>query len=314
MKNILITGADGFIGSFLFHAVETHGRVIGTTRATNASSDKGKLIAGSITNLSFLRDIVSRYEIDTIVHLAASTVLRQAYVDPLSCIQNNIIGTTNVLEVARMNPDVKRVVVATSDKAYGDAPVTPYTEDMQMRASDIYGTSKACADLLCSGYHKTYGIDVRVIRSGNVFGPGDPNHSRLIPASCIQLWQDKSPIVYLGAENHAREFVYIDDEINGYLTVLKKGKAGEAYNIGSPDRFTVYDMASKLCKVFKENIPHAKKLKPVIEHREFVEIKNQSLSTKKLEALGWKPSTSPIEEKLLETIKYYEFADLIETH
>ena len=290
MSNVLITGANGFLGSAIArHLIDNGDHVVGFIRDMNYKTphdllDSMSVTRGDLTNYDALCFAISHYEIDTIFHVGACTILRKGVVDPKTCFASNITGTVNVLEAARVagKNTVKKIVVASSDKAYGTQPKLPYTEDMCMGVDDPYSTSKACTDLLARCYARTYDMDVNVIRAGNIYGPGDLNFSRLVPKTILRALKGHAPTLYKGVERYRREFMYVDDIVNAYLTVAKHGEAGEAYNVGGSGFISILDTAKLILEVMKSD------LEPEIIEKDFVEIKDQYLDASKLQALGWK--------------------------
>ena len=242
---------------------------------------------------------MSHYEIDTVFHLAAITILRQSVMDPMTCYQINVMGTLNVLEAARQ-VGVGKVVSKSSDKAYGTYEKLPYVETMPVQSSpDPYSTSKACMDLISQSYATTYDLDVSIIRAGNIYGPGDLNISRLIPRTILRCLDNHPPQLYTGVGQYKREFMYIEDVVDAYLTVAEKGLKGEAYNVGGSGYQTVFDTVNKICDLtgFKD--------KPVIIKKDFIEIKEQYLDPSKIMKLGWK-CTHDIDAGLKKTVDWYK--------
>lgn len=294
MRNCLITGANGFVGSAVARklASQKDVNVVAFVKDFNHKTpydlmDKISVTRGDLRDFDSLCFAISHYEIDTIFHLGATTILRKSVIDPRTCLGINIMGTVNVLEAARTagSNTVKKVVVASSDKAYGTQPKLPYTEDMPMCAEDPYSTSKACTDMLSRSYHYTYGMNVNVVRSGNIYGPGDLNFSRLIPKGICSIINGKSPEIYSGVAHFRREFMYIDDVVDAYLLLAEKGGPGEAYNIGGSGFKSVAETADTICDVMRDKYG---KYSPVIVPKDFIEIKDQYLDASKIQALGWK--------------------------
>jgi len=288
MKNVLVTGANGFLGAALCAKLLTMNKtVVGLIRDRNYKSrrdilDNISVVYGDLRDYDIVRYAVSKYEIDTIFHLGAITILKMATYDPKTCYQVNVMGTINVLEAARECGHVTKVVVASSDKAYGNHDKLPYVEDMALLASDPYSTSKACEDLIAQSYAHTYGLDTSILRSGNIFGPGDLNKSRIIPGSILRILDGQRPIIYKGVGNYKREFMYIDDVIDGYLHVQDRGLKGEAYNIGGSGFQNIFDTTNMIIEEMGVD------MEPQILEKDFIEIKEQYLDSSKLESLGWK--------------------------
>jgi len=288
LQNVLVTGANGFVGAAVVdRLLRMNKTVVGLIRDKNYKSRRDILenisvVHGDLRDYDTVRYAVSKYEIDTIFHIGAITILKMATYDPKTCFQTNIMGTVNVLEAARECKHVSKVVVASSDKAYGNHDILPYKEDYALLASDPYSTSKSCTDLLTQSYHYTYGLDTSIVRSGNIFGPGDLNKSRIIPGSILRVLAGERPVIYKGVGNYKREFMYIDDVVDAYLTVQDRGLPGHAYNIGGSGFQNIFDTVGMVLEEMGTDI------EPEILEKDFIEIKEQYLDSTKLEELGWK--------------------------
>ncbi len=304
MNNVLVTGANGFVGSAMCQRLlQMNKRVVGLIRDRNYKSNRNILdsisvVYGDLRDYDVVRYAVSKYEIDTIFHLGAITILKMATYDPKTCIQTNIMGTANVLEAARECGHVKKIVVASSDKAYGNHNLLPYKEDFALLASDPYSTSKSCTDLITQSYSHTYGLNTSILRSGNIFGPGDLNKSRVIPGSILRILDGERPVVYQGVGAYKREFMYIDDVVDGYLSVQDRGLSGHAYNIGGSGFQTIFDTLNIVIEEMGVDI------QPTVIKKDFIEIKEQYLDSTKLEGLGWKCKFS-IRDGIRQSIPWY---------
>jgi len=288
MSNVLVTGANGFVGAALCDRLLSMNKtVVGLVLDRNYKSrrdilDNISVVYGDLRDYDVVRYAVSKYEIDTIFHVGAITILKMATADPKTCFQVNIMGTVNVLEAARECGHVTKVVVASSDKAYGVHEDLPYKEDFALLASDPYSTSKSCTDLLAQSYAYTYGLDTSVVRSGNIFGPGDLNKSRIIPGSILRILNGERPVIYKGVGNYKREFMYIEDVVDAYMAVQDRGLKGDAYNIGGAGFLNIFDTVKIIIEEMGSNI------EPQILEKDFIEIKEQYLDASKLESLGWR--------------------------
>jgi len=304
MQNVLVTGANGFVGSALSDRLVSMGKtVVGFVKDKNYKSrrdilDKISIVYGDLRDYDAVRYAISKYEIDTVFHLGAITILKMATYDPKTCIQVNVMGTANVLEAARECGHVRKVVVASSDKAYGNHTILPYKEDFSLLASDPYSTSKSCTDLLSQSYAYTYDLNTSILRSGNIFGPGDLNKSRIIPGSILRILDGERPVIYSGVGNFKREFMYIDDVIDGYLYVQDRGLKGEAYNIGGSGFQNIFDTVNIIIEEMGTDI------RPQVLERDFIEIKEQYLDATKLENLGWDCKFS-IREGIRQAVPWY---------
>lgn len=298
MKRTLITGTNGFLANRLIDYCD--GFVCGITRGQNHKAEKKcTTFYGSILDLEFLKQVISDNEITHIYHLAAQSIVRIANTNPLYALNDNIIGTANVLEAVRqIHPKIK-VVCASSDKAYGEQKYLPYTETMSMQAGGIYDTSKACGDLVAQSYSLSFGLDVNIVRSANIYGAGDMNLSRIIPNSIMRILKNEKPIIYSGVIEYKREFIYVDDVCEAYKTIAEKGVSGEAYNVGTGEVYRVGDIVEMICEEMNWTNGISVPIKS------FPEIHTQHLSSDKIKDLGWQPKVS-MKEGIKKTIQWYK--------
>lgn len=314
-KSVLITGLNGFLASHLAKRLVDFGaNVTGLLFDASIESDfyncssrsHIKVIKGSICELNKTIQILNEFEIDTVFHLAAQTQVTKTYDDPLETFETNIRGTYLILEACRRyNPKLlKRVIVASSDKAYGSSEVLPYKEDHPLKAEFPYDVSKSCADLLSHSYHKTYQIPVGIVRSANIYGPGDYNFERLIPYCIRSFYFDERPKLRSDG-SYLRNYIFIDDIVDGYLKLAEnlqsKRLFGEAFNFGTPDSFIVLYVVALIAKFMgKED------LKPVILNQANKEVVDQKLCYEKaFKYLQWAPKT-PFIQGLEKTIESYK--------
>lgn len=299
MKRTLITGTNGFLARRLIDFCGDG--VVGLSRGTNFKKDELKCteVHGDILDIEFLKRVISDLEIEVIYHCAAKSIVRIANTNPRYCFEDNIIGTVNVLEAVRqINPKIK-VVCASSDKSYGEHTNLPYTEDMALQSGDPYSTSKACADLVAQSYFKTYGLNINIVRSANIYGAGDINLSRIIPNTITKILKKEKPVIYSGVMQYKREFVYVDDVCEAYKLISEKGKPGEAYNVGNGSVYKVGELVESICNLmdWKDGIE--------IVNKSFPEIQMQYLSSEKIKEIGWEAKVS-LEEGLFKTIFWYK--------
>lgn len=273
--------------------------MVGITRDRNHKTKPtaSTIIMGDILDRELLKRVIADYEITTIFHLAAQSIVKIAYANPVNTFESNVMGTLNVLEAARQVNLSCKIVIASSDKAYGRHDDLPYRETMDVRPDGPYATSKACADLIAQSYHKEYGLNVNIIRCANIYG-FDPNTSRIIPNTILRILQGKRPIAFQSVLSYKRELIHVDDVCRAYLTVAEKGKPGEIYNIGDEECYTVKETIEKICTLM--NVP----FEIDIVNKPFTEIPFQYLSAKKLKALGWKKQVN-ITEGLKQAIACY---------
>ncbi len=312
-----MTGCAGLLGSWLAaELVESGAGVVGLIRdrvpesqlIRSATRDRIDIAHGDICDYPLMERIIAEYEIDTVFHLAAQTIVGIANRAPLSTFETNIRGTWMVLEAARRNPTVKRVVVASSDQAYGTHAELPYREDTPLQAQHPYGVSKSCADLIARTYAHTYAMPIAVTRCVNLYGGGDLNWNRLVPGTMRSLLQGQRPVVRSDG-TLKRDYIFVRDAVCGYLMVAQQldrdEVRGQAFNFGVDKPLSVLDMISSIIQV--SGNPH---LEPIILNQARNEIREQFLSSEKAsQVLGWRPRYN-LKSGLVETYSWYrEFLD-----
>ena len=262
------------------------------------------MVNGALEDFWALERAINRYEVDTVFHLAAQTIVGAAYRFPLPTFEANIRGTYNLLEACRIHAAlVKRVVIASSDKAYGEQPRLPYTEDMPLEGRHPYEVSKSCADLLAQAYYHTYGMPLAIARCGNVFGGGDLNWSRIVPGTIRSLLQKERPIIRSDG-TYVRDYIYVEDVARAYMRLAERLEddrvQGEAFNFSNEMPLTVLEMVTRIRKLM-----NAEDIEPEIRASARAEIRSQHLSSAKArEVLGWEPGFD-LECGLGETISWY---------
>ena len=267
--------------------------------------NRTSVVNGDLTDFWTVERAVNDHEVDTIIHLGAQTIVGTAHRFPLPTLETNIRGTYNVLESARLHGGiVKRVVVASSDKAYGDQSDLPYTEETPLGAQFPYDVSKACADLIAQMYYNSFGLPVTVARCGNVYGEGDLNWSRIVPGTIRSLLNKTSPIIRSDGK-YVRDYIYVQDVAQAYLELADvsgdEGIAGEAFNFSNETPVTVLEMVAEIASALDVS-----DILPTVLNEAQGEIKNQYLSSEKArELLGWKARFS-LSQGLQKTIKWYQ--------
>ncbi|WP_286058889.1 GDP-mannose 4,6-dehydratase [Bacillus mojavensis] len=310
-KNVFVTGCTGLLGSYLVkELIEQGANVTGLVRDHVPQSNlyqgdhvkKMNIVQGALEDLPVIERALGEYEIDTVFHLAAQAIVGVANRNPVSTFEANILGTWNVLEACRKHPLIKRVIVASSDKAYGDQENLPYDEDMPLQGKHPYDVSKSCADLISHTYFHTYGLPVCITRCGNLYGGGDLNFNRIIPQT-IQLVLDGEAPEIRSDGTFVRDYFYIEDAVQAYLLLAEKMEelnlAGEAFNFSNEIQLTVLELVEKILKKMNSN------LKPKVLNQGSNEIKHQYLSAEKArKLLNWAPAYT-IDEGLEKTIGWY---------
>ena len=299
--NILVTGAAGFLGKRIAGNRPLSQEVYWLFHDRPGDSFGDPVIEGDIKDYARLLELIVDCEIDQIYHCAAKSIVRNCKSDPLACFHTNVLGTANLLEAARQSGHVQGVMVMESDKSYGNGPV-PYVEDQALRPGSVYEASKACTGHICRAYYENYGLPVFTVRSANVYGPGDPNMSRLVPRTITRLLRGEAPQVTAGANDFLREFIYIDDFVEYVTRLMDKQPWGEAFNVGSGETATVAGVVAMICELMDRPVDMEEWAKPA----GLVEIPEQSLCLNKLQK--WLPEIeSPVKlrEGLQQTIAWY---------
>ncbi len=313
-KRVFITGATGLVGSWLTKAlVEKQAYVAVLLRDHDPQSElfrsgviqKTTAVQGSLEDYQSLERAINDHEIDTVFHLGAQTIVGAAHRQPLATFEANIRGTYHLLEACRKQPTlVQRIIIASSDKAYGSSDILPYTEEMPLNGRHPYDVSKSCADLLALTYFNTYHLPLIIARCGNIYGGGDLNWSRLIPGTIRSFLNQEAPVIRSDG-NFTRDYVYVEDAVNAYLLLAehsdKSNIQGEAFNFGPAQPYSVLQIVEAIQKLMGAFDIH-----PQICNQAKGEIKHQSLNSDKArEKLSWSPQFS-LEQGLLSTIQWYE--------
>jgi CDP-glucose 4,6-dehydratase len=311
-RRVFVTGGTGLLGGWLIRELlDQQAEVVALVRDGSPRSmlvqegilDLISVVRGSLEDFDLIRRALSEYEPATVFHLAAQSIVGTAKRDPLSTLQANIHGTWNVLEASRQ-ASVRQVLVASSDKAYGDNPDLPYRETHALQGHFPYDVSKSCADLICGMYAVTYGLPVAVLRCANLFGGGDLNFSRLIP-DLIRATLDGERFVIRSDGKFVRDFLYVRDAALAYLCLAERlndipSLAGQAFNFSLEVRATVLEIVEKTLVLMGRP-----DLQPVIQNQASNEIREQYLSCQKAHrTLAWSPRYS-LEDGLRETIDWY---------
>jgi CDP-glucose 4,6-dehydratase len=317
----LVTGATGLVGSALVdRLVEAGADVTCLVRDWVPQSElvrKGflervKVARGDVREQDTLERVLGEYETDTVIHLAAQTIVGVANRNPVSTFDSNIRGTWALLEACRRSPRVKQIVLASSDKAYGEHEVLPYDENAALQGRHPYDVSKSCSDLIGQAYAVTYDLPVAITRCGNFYGPGDLNWNRIVPGTIRSVLRGQRPIIRSDG-NYIRDYFYVEDGAAAYMLLAEKQAGdpalkGQAFNFSNEIQVTVLDLVRKILSLMDSE------LEPLIENSATGEIRRQYLSADKARArLGWKPLFT-LDQGLERTIEWYrEFLGTQET-
>lgn len=308
----LVTGATGLLGGWLVaRLVDAGADVVCLVRDWVPDSqlvragllERTKLVRGDVRDQAVLERTLGEYEIDTVFHLAAQTIVGIANRNPISTFETNIAGTWRLLEAARRSSTVKQIVVASSDKAYGSHDVLPYTEEAPLVGRHPYDVSKSAADLVAQSYAATYDLPVGITRSGNLYGGGDLNWSQLIPGTIRSILRGMRPIIRSDG-TYVRDYFYVEDGAAANMA-LAEGLArdpelrGEAFNFSNELQMTVLEVVERILDLMGSD------LEPEIRNEATHEIRHQYLSAEKARrTLGWKPLFT-LDAGLRRTIDWY---------
>ena len=312
-KSVFITGCTGLLGSWMVkELLERGANITGLIRDSVPKSNlylsgvfpEINIVRGSVEDLFLLERILSDYEIDIIFHLAAQTIVNTANINQLSTFEKNIKGTWNILEAARHTAEIQSIIIASSDKAYGEKTRLPYDETSPLTGEHPYDVSKSCADLIARTYYVSYGLPVCITRCGNFFGGGDLNFNRIVPGVIRSVIFNEPPIIRSDGSN-IRDYFYVRDAALAYIHLAEKMSEidikGEGFNFSAEIKLSVVEMMNIILKLMNRE-----DLQPIILDKTTNEIKHQYLSAEKArKVLNWTPKFS-VESGLQETIKWYE--------
>ncbi|HND52049.1 MAG TPA: GDP-mannose 4,6-dehydratase [Pirellulaceae bacterium] len=312
-RPVLVTGATGLVGGWLVRRLlEAGADVVCTVRdwvprcelMRSGDLERVRVVRGDICDQAFLERVLGEYEIDTVMHLAAQTIVGIANRNPVSTFESNIGGSWKLLEACRRSPRVKQVIFASSDKAYGEATHLPYSEETPLAGRHPYDVSKSCADLIAQTYAHTYGLPVAITRCGNFYGGGDLNWNRIVPGTIRSILRGKAPVIRSDGL-FVRDYFYVEDGAAAYMHLAEQlaerpELRGEAFNFSNEIQLTVLELVERILHVMGST------LSPEVRGEACHEIRHQYLSAEKArERLGWEPLFS-LDEGLRRTIQWYE--------
>jgi CDP-glucose 4,6-dehydratase len=312
-KNVFVTGCTGLLGSWLTEELINLGaNVICLVRDYVPLSriykegliDKISVISGSLEDYYVIERALNEYEVEVIFHLGAQAIVPIANNNPFSTFESNVKGTWVLLEACRRNRKVNKILIASSDKAYGEHKILPYTEEMPLIGRNPYDVSKSCADLIAQMYFYHYEIPICVTRCGNLFGGGDLNFNRIVPGTIRSVFYNERPVIRSDGK-YVRDYFYVKDAAKVYILLAEKmddsSIVGQAFNFGNDTPMTVLEITNEILSLMNRL-----DLEPIILNQAKGESPRQYLSSKKArEMLQWKPTFS-LREGLLETIEWYK--------
>jgi CDP-glucose 4,6-dehydratase len=311
-RPVFVTGATGLLGHWLAQRlVDAGADVVCLVRDWVPTSElmrsglieRVKVVRGDVRDQPLLERSLGEYEIGTVFHLAAQTIVTIANRNPVSTFETNVAGTWALLEACRRSPKVEQIVVASSDKAYGDSKNLPYTEDAPLQGRHPYDASKSCADLIAQTYASTYDLPAVITRCGNFYGGGDLNWNRIVPGTIRSILRGQNPVIRSDGLS-VRDYFYVEDGANAYMQLAEKLASkpewrGQAFNFSNETQVNVLDLVRKILALMGSG------LSPVVMNEASNEIRHQYLSAQKARSLlGWAPLFT-LEEGLARTIEWY---------
>ncbi len=307
-----VTGATGLVGGWLVRRLMNLGAdVICLVRdwvpqselVRSHALDEVKVVRGDVNDQALLERVLGEYEISTVIHLAAQTIVPIANRNPVSTFETNIGGTWALLEACRRSPLVKQIVMASSDKAYGSHESLPYDEATPLQGRHPYDVSKSCADLIAQSYAETYGLPVVITRCGNFYGGGDLNWNRIVPGTIRSVLRGQRPVIRSDGQ-FVRDYFYVEDGAAAYTLIAERlnedeGLKGQAFNFSNETQVTVLEVVNQILRLMDSH------LEPDVRNEATNEIRHQYLSAARArETLGWKPLFT-MEQGMQKTIDWY---------
>lgn len=311
-RPVLVTGGTGLVGGWLVKSlVEQGADIVCLVRdwvpqselVRSGELDRVKVVRGDIRDRELIERALGEYEIHTVFHLAAQTIVGIANRNPISTFESNIEGTWNVLEACRRSPSVKAVILASSDKAYGDQEKLPYSEETPLEGRHPYDVSKSCADLIAQAYGVTYGLPVAITRCGNFYGGGDLNWNRIVPGTIRSVIRGERPVIRSDGK-FIRDYFYVEDGAACYMLLAERlaedpALRGMGFNFSNEIQVNVLELVEILLEKLESS------LTPDVRNEASHEIRHQYLSAERArKMLGWRPLFT-LDEGLTRTIEWY---------
>jgi CDP-glucose 4,6-dehydratase len=312
-RSVLVTGATGLLGGWLTARLLARGAAVTAVVrdwvpqaeiVRRSALERVNVARGDVADQEFMERVLGEYEVNTVFHLAAQTVVGIANVNPVSTFESNIRGTWSLLEACRRSPRVKAIVTASSDKAYGSQPVLPYSEDMPLQGRHPYDVSKSCADLIAQSYALTFNVPVAITRCGNFYGGGDLNWNRIVPGTIRSVLRNERPVIRSDGK-FVRDYLYVEDGSAAYMLLAEHlaqdpSLRGSAFNFSTETPVTVLELVKMILTSMGSD------LVPDVRNEAMHEIREQFLSAKLArERLKWLPEFN-LDRGLKQTIAWYE--------
>ena len=312
-RPVFVTGGSGLVGSWLVQRlVDCGADVVCLVRDWVPQSEmfrtglgeRVRIVPGDVRDQKLLERALGEYEVDTVIHLAAQAIVGVANRNPVSTFETNIAGTWSLLEACRRSPRVKSIVVASSDKAYGDHDQLPYQESAPLAGQHPYDVSKSCADLIAHTYAVTYGLPVAITRCGNFYGGGDLNWNRIVPGTVRAVIRGQQPVIRSDGQ-FVRDYFYVEDGAAAYMLLAQQlmehpELRGEAFNFSNELQITVLDLVEEILELMNCEV------EPRVMNQATHEIRHQYMSAEKARRmLDWRPMFT-LEQGLVRTIQWYK--------
>ena len=317
-RSVFVTGGTGLLGSWLVAQLMDHGaNVVCLVRDWVPQSElvrsrrieQVKTVRGDVCDRELIERTLGEYEVEVVFHIAAQAIVGIANRNPVSTFSTNIGGTWSVLEACRRSPKVTSVVIASSDKAYGDQERLPYDENMALQGRHPYDVSKSCADMIAQTYAATYNLPVAITRCGNFYGGGDLNWNRVVPGTVRSILRGERPVIRSDGE-FVRDYFYIQDGASAYMLLAERlvsnlALRGQAFNFSNESQISVRELVELILNKMNSS------LRPEILNQASNEIRHQYLSAEKARTLlNWRPQFT-LDEGLNRTIAWYrKFLDV----
>jgi CDP-glucose 4,6-dehydratase len=311
-RSTFVTGATGLVGGWLVRRLRDLGAdvlclvrdwVPQSELVRSGLLDQVRVVRGDISDQALLERALGEFEVDTVIHLAAQTIVGIANRNPVSTFESNIRGTWALLEACRRTPTVKQIVLASSDKAYGEHEKLPYGEEAPLQGRHPYDVSKSCSDLIAQAYASTYELPVAITRCGNFYGGGDLNWNRIVPGTIRSLLRGQPPIIRSDGQ-FVRDYFYVEDGAAAYTLLAERLAAernlrGEAFNFSNEIQVSVLELVRLISRLMGSD------LEPIVQNNASNEIRHQYLSAAKARrTLNWRPQYT-LEQGLSRTIEWY---------
>src|SRR5215469_9608697 len=312
-RPVFVTGATGMLGGWLVSRLRANGAsVVCLIRdwvpqcelSRSGLIEKVNVVRGDVEDRGLLERTLGEYEVEIVFHLAAQTIVTIANRNPISTFETNVRGTWNLLEASRRSPKIRAIVLASSDKAYGDQPELPYSEDMPLQGRHPYDVSKSCADLIAQTYAKTFNLPISITRCGNFYGGGDLNWNRVVPGTIRSVIRGQRPVIRSDGK-YVRDYFYVEDAASAYMLLAESlarrpELLGQAFNFSNENQISVLDLVNLILRKMNST------LTPEIKNQATNEIRHQYLSAERARSLlKWAPDFT-LEQGLERTIAWYE--------